>query len=1289
MQGETVERELLTAAKAVEKQLITAEDLAKAVAHWAQTGKGSLLPHLEDLPTLKDIDRQQLRSLFAEFHETLVGQIAESLDDSLFGKLNGALANVGDADLKASITKWQGIVEHRSRETVSETDRFEIISAHAQGGLGEVLLAEDRQLNREVALKRIREKWSDNEHARIRFQLEAEITGRLEHPGVVPVYALGTRADGEVYYAMRFIRGKSLEDTLNEFHQSIAQHPDGFQSSDFRNLIRRFVDVCNTISYAHSRGIIHRDLKPANIMLGKYGETLVVDWGLAKQVGVEEETPNPAAESLILSDSGSGSAPTQFGSAVGTPQYMSPEQATGRLDHMGPSTDVFGLGATLYHVLTNTPPQQEDSVERVLDRVEHGDYRLPSTVNASVPKPLEAICCKALSVRPSERYATPTKLAEDIERWLADEPIAVHSDPIQVRAARWVRKNQTLAATTAVAMVLLIVASFLGSFAWTQFEHQQFEFEQAEQRRKATAHEQAEVKRTRLQSSLETTNAIVQAQIDDGHFDTAISVLQREINVLISEPEFASERFDLQAQHDRLTRIAEFYKLAADAQEANFLAQDESEIIATAKGLDLVGVWQRADWWNNLPDDDLNAEQRDQLREAVYRDLVLLASTYTKLTGTRTLEGVGGKIPDTLMGKFDAIFTADGKDEARATLAICSLANRYRYAECLEWYHGIAGFRLLKAVMVRSSKLDPPRNSIDAYEIGVLLLTKAIVGDFPFSAYLGVEDDFRNARELFGLASQMAPNHYFTNLVLAQTEYMLGERAAENGDPEAWRHYEISQQAFGRCIALEPDLPFAYGDVSTVCLREKEVIATSKTLSADDITRNQTELLNRCSRYARQAVERAPESAWVYWHYGHALAATNKIDEAMEAYRRAVTMSYRFAEDRNVNIIDVDRIRGRARLIEETQKRIDAGDNRSVFNAVIAAAYLMTKDFDKARPFVEAARAVEQVDSLAWATHGVLAMHDGDFDTAMNSFKETESLSADSFWAVIGQALCIEKKNGVHEALKLFKRAEELARTDYHRADAHLGQCRMLLHIGRGQEAAEALRAARESYPACHVNEVAALAAETKDLFVQSALSELRNISTKDIVNNSQIADTSAVFVHAGDFELPLERAWRNPGAASWKVSGNGTSTAEVAATEESTVPGSVTPKNHALHIVSKAVDDTFRAETRQTITVDHDTTFKLSCRVKSNSADDGVLKFFVLDEKKPVEEPVLRIPSGESSWETYSGTFTSPRLRRNKGLMPMTLRLQCEASGDIWIDDITIERVDEIEEAEASGGKE
>jgi serine/threonine-protein kinase len=335
--------------------------------------------------------------------------------------------------------------------------RFRILRLHAKGGLGAIFVARDTELNREVALKQILDGHADDQVSRARFVLEAEITGGLEHPGIVPVYGLGANPDGRPYYAMRFIRGDSLKEAITAFHADPSLRRDpGLHSLDLHKLLRRFVDVCNAIDYAHSKGVLHRDLKPGNIVMGKHGETLVVDWGLAKAL----RRTDPAIESeepLLAPTLSSAIAETCAGSALGTPAYMSPEQAVGDLEHLGPRSDVYSLGATLYCLLTGKAPFEDGDVGTVLLAVKKGEFTRPRQVDPTIHPALEAVCLKAMALRPDDRYPTPRALADEIERWTADEPVTAWPEPLPLRARRWARRHRTTV-TAAAAAVLVALA---------------------------------------------------------------------------------------------------------------------------------------------------------------------------------------------------------------------------------------------------------------------------------------------------------------------------------------------------------------------------------------------------------------------------------------------------------------------------------------------------------------------------------------------------------------------------------------------------------------------------------------------------------------------------------------------------------------------------------------------------------------------------------------------------------------------------------------------------------------
>ena len=425
-----INQDLLLAALSLLTEAVPRDILRSTLLTWARNPDRSLAELLKEQGVLDESRVQALQCLVSAHLRNHNGDLQLSLDawnaqvlteDMLTELESAAPGTTLGATLAATLAPTLAGHGVHSPESARRSqmpgfapdERFELITPHAKGGIGQVWLARDRELQREVAVKEIQARYVDREGLRARFLLEAEITGNLEHPGIVPVYSLGRNASGRPYYAMRFIRGETLSAAIKRFHEArkqAAESTSGRSRStwgiEFQQLLRRFLDVCDAVEYAHSRGVIHRDLKPGNIMLGEYGETLVVDWGLAKRIGKTDIVAVHGAgdQGADFEAGASVGGETQPGTTIGTPSYMSPEQACGALAELGPASDVYSLGATLYELLTGTFPFAAENAAKIIAKVKAGELTQPRALVPSIPPQLEAICLKAMAFRPARRY---------------------------------------------------------------------------------------------------------------------------------------------------------------------------------------------------------------------------------------------------------------------------------------------------------------------------------------------------------------------------------------------------------------------------------------------------------------------------------------------------------------------------------------------------------------------------------------------------------------------------------------------------------------------------------------------------------------------------------------------------------------------------------------------------------------------------------------------------------------------------------------------------------------------
>jgi serine/threonine protein kinase len=320
-----------------------------------------------------------------------------------------------------------------------EGTRYVLMDRVARGGMGVVYAAQDEKLGRRVALKVLHAPERSGELAR-RLIREAQVLASLEHPGIVPVHDVGTLQDGRVFYTMKFVEGQRLD----EYIQSGSSVPDR---------LRLFLRICETVAFAHARGVLHRDLKPPNVMVGPFGEVLLLDWGLAK---ILRQAPSANG------DIGSQAANAQHGSALsanghettehsttkarstvmGTPGYMSPEQARGENDALDERSDIFSLGAVLRFLLTEVSPAS----------------RQPSR---PIDKSLEAVCAKALAALPEHRYPAITDLAADVSRYLDGFPVSARKETLMDKAARFYRRHSVAILLIAAYLLMRVVLLFI------------------------------------------------------------------------------------------------------------------------------------------------------------------------------------------------------------------------------------------------------------------------------------------------------------------------------------------------------------------------------------------------------------------------------------------------------------------------------------------------------------------------------------------------------------------------------------------------------------------------------------------------------------------------------------------------------------------------------------------------------------------------------------------------------------------------------------------------------------
>lgn len=781
-----------------------------------------------------------------------------------------------------------------AHETANRWDaeqRYQLVTNFARGGLGQIWMANDGRLRREVAFKELLPSALKNRNALERFLEEAQITGQLEHPGIVPIYDIGYQENGTPFYAMKLVRGETMEKEIENFHQLPKGSPEWTLA--FRRLLANFIDICNALAFAHDRGVLHRDLKPLNVMIGAFGETLVLDWGLAKVIDVEpidDEAPittntsdlGPDDQTIVESDatglqtgtavaepstggasnagasiggqsqfSGSfgstrkmvhtdvrsAGSQTMMGSVMGTPAYMPPEQAAGKLDELDARTDIYSLGGILYKLLTNQQPIARGKIREVLKNVKEGNIIPPREHDPSIGKPIEAICMKALATDREDRYDSALKIAADIEAWLADEPVSVYEDPWHVKAKRWAKRNQSTVYSGSAAVAVLFIVwigsvvshssamNGIRSVAQTKAQlsvtaADEGDYVQARELlnealgrtgEHADLNDLREFLSSRLQlvetdrlaklgRDAESKLARSKSEILDGDYETARTMLVELATLLKDETELPN----VSAEVNRQTETV------ADA-----LAQQEAVADTQARFEEFLAELDQARIRSSFPDEEDVTEDAKLAFEHVRKALALFDldkpepwATVPKhfsqrLPWTRLWQTENGQWPLQALreGTFELLLTAaemewwlaqDESNEGKAAAAerslewtakaksmeIPSQALLAREAEYLQQ----AGDSEQATRVLAEARSSEPTSALDFYLVAENLRMRGF---------------FDQASEFYLKAQQLSPDHYWVQYYHGLCYLNL-------------REFGAAESSFSSCIARRPEYPWAY-----------------------------------------------------------------------------------------------------------------------------------------------------------------------------------------------------------------------------------------------------------------------------------------------------------------------------------------------------------------------------------------------------------------------------------------------------------------------------------------------
>ena len=903
--------------------------------------------------------------------------------------------------------------------------RYTLVRLHAEGGLGRVWIARDADLNRDVALKELKPSPARHPEAWQRFLKEAQITGQLEHPNIVPVYELGRRPeDNQPFYTMRFIHGRTLHVALVDYHERRAA--GAADPIEWLRLLQAFASICNAVSYAHSRGVIHRDLKPENVVLGEFGEVLVLDWGLAKLGDSPDERSAPVDLSAAIADSQA----TISGHVVGTPAYMSPEQAEGLVELFDARTDVYGLGAILFAILTGRPPHHGDDSAQVLERIVAEPTPEARAVAPTAPRALSAICAHAMAKSRDSRYPLVAELARDFQRYLADEPVSVHREPLGERTLRLARRHRIKVATAAAAAIALLISGGVGFMIWHENQ--------------ARVRQEAADRLVRVRTTSEADEAFALAELQRGDYSPVDEILSRAVKRLADKPELADLYQRIKGRYDRLRSVSQFYRLSTETERLAFFEYDDRAERTCTAALATFNVLADPQWSDHLPDADLTDVQRSRLREEVLRQLLMQSALRVKQGLMHWQNAQGAREFRSALEPLTAADRFRPTQSALLLAAVCWVGTGAQERGELPTTPNLAraighADNYFLGLMCYWVSQMPSEVATDV--LRMVRIAPDVIRPIPIPRGMDLVRPLEQSANLLRRAADLRPNDFWTYLWLGRAQL-------------AAKRFDAAELSFDACIALRSTSALGYA------YRGRSLLMQASD-GADAAARG--DLLQRGFADLDQARTLEPTNPEFLWFIGDAYAAADNPAEALANFEKAADLEPPLETWARLHI-EAEKQRHFEQMRDVAAKQtIAEPDKPDGWIALAVAAWRLGQAPDAERA-ADKALLLQTDDARALAVRGEIQLQQKQYDGAILDFNATLGADPKSWPAAFGRATALAEHAKPEQALAEFDKLLPVAKLDWQIAAVQRARAALLDRLNHPAEAAAARQAAEAAF---------------------------------------------------------------------------------------------------------------------------------------------------------------------------------------------------------------------------------